>query len=239
MIIYVDCLSMSAGTFIVLEFNFADPCFILLTFQEEIIKFFPTLAEMMKNTEVVAFTCGLLSDPSPLVEVAYTMLISKIVHRSDCSYQPFGREPVLFESLYRESNIPLPGHYFQNQFINFYQQIEFYHRSGSFSKYFTSNPIYRPSRLFFTSLKMELELGTMNNLNDVTDNKIFICSSDPKPKNLLAICCKISQDQPITHLVLKDVLCPNTTEPCAISIRQNNFKIYMFRFPCQHISWLN
>ena len=35
---------------------------------------------MIENKEIVAFTCGLLPDPSPLVDLAYNMLITENIH---------------------------------------------------------------------------------------------------------------------------------------------------------------
>ena len=197
-------------------------------FQEATIQYFPTFKKMTKHQEVVAFTCGLLPDPSPLVNLAYTLFITEhIYYESECPHLEHGA--VLFESLYRESNIPLPGHHFQNQFINYYKQSYFRDISGSADRLYPNHPIYRPSRVFvFSSLITGVALGGMNKKKDITDSEIYICQTiAPLPDNLFPTCCRISEDQPIAKLVMYQVTFRYTTEPCMIKISEKNFWLVM------------
>ena len=183
---------------------------------------------MMKQKEVVVFTCGLLPDPTPLVDLAYTLHISENIYcGSEC--QHLGHGAVLFESLYRESNIALPGHHFQNQFINYYKQSYFRDISGSADRLYPNHPIYRPSRVFvFSSLITAVALGGMDKYKDITDSEIFICQTiAPLPDNMFPTCCRISEDQPIAKLVLNQVTFRDTTEPCMIKISEKNFRLVM------------
>ena len=185
---------------------------------------------MKKHKEVVAFTCGLLSEPSRLVEAAYTMYISENIHQlfimEDLSYKPhctyFKVESILFASLYRESNIPLPGHHFHNQFINYPKQRRF----RNFSEEKPNHPIYHPSRAYILSgIVNEVDLGLVNKHYDITDSIIFICDSNVQ--ELFRTCCKISEIQPITYLVLHTVRFHNARDLCTIRISRINFRLKM------------
>ena len=183
---------------------------------------------MIRHQEVVSFICGLLPDPSPLVNLAYTLFITEnIYYESECPHLENGA--VLFESLYRESNIALPGHHFQNQFINYYKQSYFPDLTGSADRFYPNHPIYRPSRVFvFSSLITGVVLGGMNKYKDITDSKIFICHAIVAlPDNLFPTCCRISENQPIAKLVLNQVTFRDTTEPCMIKISEKNFRFVM------------
>ena len=193
------------------------------------MQYFPTFDKMTKHKEVVAFTCGLLPDPSHLVDHAYTMFINLTILRMSFSYVlDYKHKAVLLESLYRESNIPLHGHHFQNQFINLYGLKDFYGLiPSSFDRIHANHPIYRPSRVFiFLSHTQAVELGEMNKNNDITDSKIFIRYTT-MPVNLFRTCCRISEDQPIAQLFMEEVLFTETREPCTMRISKNNFRITM------------
>ena len=184
---------------------------------------------MRNHEEVVAFTCGLLPDPSSLVDIAYMMLINETTYPLSTSDNAvlFNAETfpetthflnaVLLESLYRESNIPLPGNPFHNQFFNYYEGRD------------TKNlPIYRPSRVYVFTYVRELQLGEMNKYHDITESIIYISEEDPESaKSKLHICCKISENQPITKLTMYYVTIANTTEPCVLKISEKNFRIIL------------
>ena len=112
---------------------------------------------MEKHTEVVAFACGLLPDPSPLVDLAYTLVITKLttflITTNDELWTIFSHlghgNAVLLESLYRESNIRLPGHHFHNQFINYYEGSDT--KNLPADTFFFRHRIYCPSRVYVFS----------------------------------------------------------------------------------------
>ena len=78
------------------------------------------------------FCCGLMKDPTPLVEHCYEMYIEKelydlraaeIDEEVERQLEAQGKnlyDMSLFDSLYNESNVKLPGHARQNRYINDY-----------------------------------------------------------------------------------------------------------------------
>ena len=186
---------------------------------------------MRNHTEVVAFTCGLLPDPTPLVDIAYTMFFNLTLFHISTDYgrsTTYPHNAVLLESLYRESNIPLPGHHFQNQFINYYEGSNTEVLPAE--RFFPRHPIYCPSRVFIFSNVWRLQLGEMKMHHDITDSIIFISGFEgPKQQNsILHICCRISENQPLARLIMHNVKFNDKTEPCAMKISEKNFQIDMF-----------
>ena len=189
---------------------------------------------MMKHKEVVAFTCGLLPDPSPLVDLAYMMLINVElwpVSTYNETWTIYPHTAVLLESLYRESNIPLPGHHFRNQFINYYERKD--NKNLPADTFFSRHIIYRPSRVYAFFNVRELQLGEMNRHHDITESIIYIIEHEEleSPKSILHICCRISENQPIAKLAMYGVTILNTTELCPLKISEKNFRIELHWIP--------
>ena len=172
------------------------------------------------------------------MDLAYEMFIAENIHMlliSDDTYPKYPEiwftEASLLESLYRESNIALPGHHFQNQFINYYKVlIHFPYEDNSDSlRLFPNHPIYCPSRVFAFSEPLPLQLGEMKKHHDIKDSVIFICSHEqPKqPKFIFNICCSISENQQVAQLIMSSVTFLHTTEPCTLKISEKIFRIIM------------
>ena len=199
-------------------------------FQEAIIQHLPTLKDMVEHKEVVSFTCGLLPDPSHLVELVYTLFITEtldFIYTDGKNLIFEEREEVLFASLYRESKIALPGHHLHKQFINFHDVSNF----EDDERLYPRHPIYLPSRVFLFSISDgRVELEEMNKHIDTTDSSILIFSYHYSvvADNMFSVCCRISENQPITELIMDVVTFPDKTEPCTMMISEKNFRVKLF-----------
>ena len=108
-----------------------------------------------KHREVVKFTCGLMSDPRPLVDHVYTAFIEHVLEKMRSESDKPYIDTSLLESLYRESTVPLPGSAQHNQYINFYC-----HAYNDHSKrHRDMTPVLTPSKLYvFWEMKEDVTL---------------------------------------------------------------------------------
>ena len=86
------------------------------------------------------FAVGLMSDPTPLVDHVYQMMINDKLEqmRNEKYYYSSLYDNGLLKSLYTESQVQLPGHPLHNQHINYYD-----HSDDDIENI----PIYLPSKL--------------------------------------------------------------------------------------------
>ena len=108
----------------------------------------------MKHREVVLFAVGLMSDPTPLVDHVYQMLINDRLKqmRSGEHYYSSLSDNELLKSLYTESQVQLPGHPLHNQHINYYD-----HSDDDID----IRPIYIQSKTYeFRNIKKDIVMAT-------------------------------------------------------------------------------
>ena len=90
-------------------------------FQEMLRQLFPSWLEIRKYEEVVAFVCGLMKDPRPLIDHVYESYIEWTLDVTTTNSNDEETERQLefqgkivtdlnlLHSLYAESSVPLPG----------------------------------------------------------------------------------------------------------------------------------
>ena len=118
------------------------------TLQKTLEFFFPSWDDIEKHREVVLFACGLMCDPTPLVDHvcqkwidAYLEGITKGEYDGCDEYGEYRHEydTDLLQELYAESNVQLPGSALHNNNINYYD-----HRIYSSDK----THVYTPSKMY-------------------------------------------------------------------------------------------
>ena len=159
------------------------------------------MEHIRKYAEVVIFLCGLMSDPTPLVKHVYQMCVQEKQQKMVDGGNPSIRweERGLFQSLYTESAIPLPGRPLHNAYINYYSH-EYY--EGELD----TSPVYTPSQLFifkYISHGLVCNYHGTAKSEELPDSAINMYGpADIATGQLLAIIRTISQHQPISHLCL-------------------------------------
>ena len=105
-----------------------------------------------RHEEVVRFCAGLMSYPTPLVEHTYELYLNWM--RSS------GRPSVkkdLYQSLYTESKMQLPGDALHNPWINWYEG-------------FDKTPLFIPSRFYgFQHMKVEVVCNNEHGREEQTE----------------------------------------------------------------------
>ena len=172
------------------------------------------------------FTCGRMSDPTPLVRHVYQTYIEVtlgwmrrgVLTDIDAS---------LFESLYRECAGRLPGTLLHNPYINYYD-----HDSHPRD----TPPIYTPSKLYvFRDVQAAVTCDTEHregggNQEEAPECTIAIREPDPSVgQSLLTACRTICQHQPVTHLYIWGLRCDDVTEPDVFNISRNAMSLVLWK----------
>ena len=185
----------------------------------------------MRNEEVVVFTCGLMSDPSPLIHFVYNQFNDfnmDYIRYVDFSLHQETKERLniigkktinsdFFQFLYAESKISLAGSPLQNPYCNYFQCNK--DDVMSEDKLF----LYLPSQHFeFRNLKQDLLFTNIKSSSGNAEKQscsIFCQNPDPKvADNLILICCMISRQQSVRNLWLENIKCDNVETECAIEL---------------------
>ena len=141
------------------------------------------------------FCCGLMKDPTPLVEHCYEMYIEKEVNvmrtdeyddEAERELEVQAKDPddmSLFTSLYNESHVELPGGAHHNRYINKYNH-EYNH---------DMTPVYTPSQYYkFYNMKEDVELYRRSE-TEIPECIMVVNNPDESvTKSLLTTCHKIS-----------------------------------------------
>ena len=129
--------------------------FIAILQEATLETYFPSWRVIRKHEEVVKFVCGLMPDPRPLVDHVYTAFSEHELGKLEASYTPY-IVTSLFESLYQESAVPLPGSAFHNQHINYYS----HYIDDSRKRPRDTTPVFTPSKLYiFSDMEEDVTLG--------------------------------------------------------------------------------
>ena len=152
--------------------------------------------------EVIPFTVGFMEDPGPLVDHVYQIFIAEMLKRDDIYV-----DMDLFQAIYRESRVQLPGTPLHNNNFNYYN----HYLEDRRQRPRDTTPIYIPSRYyFFIAMKEDVQcnIPPIENNSDQPECRIDINNPDESvTHSLLTVCREISQHQRITYLHMSDVTC--------------------------------
>ena len=185
-----------------------------------------------------------MDDPIPLLAHCYEMYIEKELNMSRISTE--GDEEAerqlkdegkdehdmsLFDSLYRESRVPLPDRPLHNKYINFYNHA---HDDDT-------TPVYTPSQ-YYEFIRMKKDVV----LEEVRETEIPECAmavTDPDEsvtKSLLKTCRKISEHQKVTDLYMEEVRCESSTleELPLISAHTRSVNLIRCALPMSYLRYL-
>ena len=173
---------------------------------------------------MIGFTCGLMNDPTPLVEHVYETYVEMFcnVFNPACAQSNIKtqrqllaqgkdvNDTGLFNRLYTESRVPLFGHAHYNQFVCENHEGE----------------IDTPSKFYaFVNVREDnVPVTKFAEQGGIEAPECVLCIQKPDTaaiKNLLLTCCKISKHQPVTHLIIGDVTCKNLTLAEALALSRN------------------
>ena len=172
------------------------------------------------------FTCGLMKDPTPLVEHVYENYIELVCNaispgfiETESRLLAQGKDmgdTSLFNLLYSESRVPLIGHALHNQFVYIIENNENCKRE-----------IVTPSQLYeFVKVSEDDVPVTKFNEHYGSEEErecvFFIQKPDAAAiKSLLLTCWEISKRQPVTHLIIDDVTCEDMTHTEVLALSRN------------------
>ena len=205
---------------------------LLFYLQETLKELFPSWANVSRHKEVLAFTCGLMKNPMPLVNHIYNTFIEGISfifslsisdykrHReAEKRLQAQGKNATalsIFSLLYSESAVPLQGIPCHNQYINLY-----------WNDHEEVRPIFIPSRLYAFVGGINETIPHVERENIKISGETPQCSiwvsdhTEDTAKNILSTCCAISAHQSITELLLSNVECDSLSEGDALVVSKN------------------
>ena len=179
------------------------------------------------------FCCGLMEDPTPLVEHCYEMFIEiernelgagEIDIEGERQLEAQGKNPgdtSLFKSLYSESKVTLPGHPLHNKYINRYNQLY----------YDDAAPVYTPSQYYkFANMKEDIVLEHSGSEAEIPECMMDITDPDESVrKSLLTTCRTISEVQAVADLRMEEVRCEDLTAADAPRISGNVRSVCLIR----------
>ena len=198
-------------------------------FKKTLKEFFPSWIEVKRYEEVIKFSIGRMSDPTPLVRHVYEMYIENELSRMRTKWKDEEAQDMLkrmgkhvldtdlFTSIYRESKIELPGHPDHNQYINRYNHDTT--RRNKMTKDIT--PVYTPSRRYMFHHVNELIACEEHHEHHDEIPECAVIIAELVTKNVLSIIRKISQRQKISDLVLLSFKCDDTMETDIFNMSQN------------------
>ena len=170
---------------------------------------FPSFDEVQRHVNTIVFTCVQMSDPTHLVRHVYESCIQRCLNiirtiQFEESILDIEVNMViklehtrLFQLLYAESRVLLPGEPFHNPYLNIYTLPDIC-------------PLYLPSR-FYAFLKTK-RYFTFNDCTEKEtknqESSLVVRFPDPFiTKWLLSMCHRITRHQQIRDLLLQGVIC--------------------------------
>ena len=114
---------------------------------------FPDNWAVYRYSEMIIFTVGLMKDPRPLSEHVYQLLTEEYVQM--LLHEVPLTDLYLFQSMYKESTVRLPGSPLHNNYFNHYN-----HKADDDNKRpIDKTPVYVPSKVYvFSNIEEELEI---------------------------------------------------------------------------------
>ena len=197
------------------------------TFQSTLESFFSCWYDIEKHREVVLFACGLMSDPTPLVDHVYQMWIDEYLEKirnskyddDDDDYDDdYDGSPYtdLLESLYIESKAQLPGCALHNNNINIYD-----HKRDDGD----TTHVYTPSKMYkFLNMKESVlcKFDKREQTGKITQCILVIKAPDAVVTNSLLMTCKqISNNQEVADLHMYNFNCKYQQETDLLNLSKN------------------
>ena len=185
--------------------------------------------EVKQLEEVVLFSVGLMSDPTPLVDHVYQVRrnrLLKLLRKGELDED--NEEMIirmgknihdfsLFESIYKESVMRLPGSALHNQHVNIYHGDD-------------ATPLFLPSESFeFQQIEVDIRCTLIpSEVIDGDLNSVIIASftNDASSRRLLNTIGEISQLQPIGDLCLN--YCRDPTSKVQLRMSNNAQSIHLW-----------
>ena len=162
-----------------------------------------------KHREVVLFACGLMSDPTPLVDHVYQKWINAYLEGIPKGeydrYDEYGEyryeyDTDLLEALYAESNVQLPGSALHNNNINYYKD----RKISSYTQH-----VYTPSKMYvflYMTANVFCKFYKSEQEANIPECTMMIRSPNEAVSDSLLVACKqISKYQPIVDMRMFDV----------------------------------
>ena len=202
-------------------------------FQETLMELFPLWENVRRYEEVIAFTCGLMKDPTPLVTQVYETYIKYLCDyfRPGGCYRDTAAESrlraqgknigdiSLFYSIYTESPVTLCGFPGYNQYVYLNNIYE--------------GKINMPSKLYLFS---EVSADAVSDAKFVEQEgseevpECILCINKANAitaKFLLSTCCKISKLQPVNRLIMVDICCKDLIHTKNLTLSKNIQSVYV------------
>ena len=181
--------------------------------------FCPTWHGIEQHREVVLFTCGLMCDPTPLVDHVYQVWIDEHLEEiKSKNYYTYTRHmnTDLLETLYTESKVQLPGSALHNNNINYY-----HHTKDSIDTTY----VYTPSKMYmFLDMKANVlcKFNASEQEAKIPECTLVIKSPDLAVTNSLLVAYQqISENQPIVDLHMFKVSWKYYSESGGFNLRIN------------------
>ena len=188
----------------------------MILIQKTLKRLFPSWYHVKRYEEVLIFTCGLMSDPQPLIEHVGEMLVEREkinvrigYDQRETQLSTMGKSALLLNlirSLYAEANLSLESKPHHNEMFNFYS-----HRQDVLcGRVRDTTPIEIPSELYtFESLREYAPQYNIKNSGKIYKNCVVRIIEIPcsVANSLLLTCREISQNQPITDLFIQRLHC--------------------------------
>ena len=188
----------------------------MILIQKTLKRLFPSWYHVKRYEEVLRFTCGLMSDPRPLIEHVGEMLVEREKFNVRTGYDQRERQLStmgksvrllnLMRSFYAEANLPVESKPHHNEMFNVYlhEQDDMCGRARD------TTPIEIPSQLYvFECLREYAPQYNIKNSGKIYKNCVVRIAEVPcsVANSLLLTCREISQNQPITDLWINELHC--------------------------------
>ena len=177
---------------------------------------FPSWYHVKRYEEVLVFTCGLMSDPRPLIEHVGEMLVERETLKArgnddvrETHLSTMGKSALLLNlirSLYAEANMPLDSEPHHNEMFNFYS----HEQDDMCGRPRDTTYIEIPSQLYvFECLQHHAPRCNIKKFGAIHKHCVVRINDVPSSvaNSLLLTVRKISQNQPVTDLCIDSLHC--------------------------------
>ena len=168
-----------------------------------------------------------MKDPRPLVDHVYQMFVDARLNNMIGTSGLVVINKDLFQAIFRESRVQLPGHPLHNKHINYYN-----HRTDDKENRDTT-PVYTPSRYYeFNGMREDVQCDIQHTEQDADQPECGIEIDKPDEavtQSLLTTCHNISRHQPLTDLRMNSVRCRDLPAAVEAPIMSRNARSLRLR----------
>ena len=218
-------------------------------FQATLEQMFPFWEDVKKLEDVVIFTCGLMESPIPLVDHAYELYTLRELTWAQTNTWDKQREKDLrsqgedvldkrlYNSLYAESKVPLPGKPFHNHHINLFNDKEDNQNQAItiLSKVYWFDNMKKHVRL---DIKQSMKQGMKQNISEIAMLGIFNPARE-LTKGLFSTWRKLSGLQPLTELFMRKVRNQDLTKQDVPELSKNAHSLWVIDSELPVAFWRN